>query len=77
MANKFSEKDVKIFIKKFNKQIEIIRENPESFPLSNKSHLVRRSIVAKLASIYYRIDGNKIKLVSIYDNRKNPDNLMI
>ncbi len=73
LANKFSEKEVK----KFDKQIDIIRISPETFPLSHNSNLVRRSIVAKLTSIYYWIDGNKIKLVSIYDNRKNPDSLKI
>ena len=77
LESKFSEKDVKKFVKKFNKQIEIIKSTPETFPFSLKSKTVRRTIVAKLTSIYYQVDGDIINLVTIYDNRKNPDNLRL
>ena len=77
LERKFSEKDVKKFVKKFDKQIEIIKSKPETFSFSPKSKTVRRAIVAKLTSIYYRIDGDVINLVTIYDNRKDPKNLRI
>ena len=32
LERKFSEKDVRKFVKKFNKQIEIIKSTPETFP---------------------------------------------
>jgi plasmid stabilization system protein ParE len=72
---KFSEKDVKKFAQKFDKQLELIRTNPEVFPLSPNSRTVRRSIIAKLTSIYYVIDDEAVKLITITDNRKNPKNL--
>jgi plasmid stabilization system protein ParE len=77
LEKKFPEKDIKKFAKKFDRQIELIKKNPESFTLSPKSKTIRRSVVAKLTSIYYRIDGDTITLVTIYDNRKNPDDLRI
>jgi plasmid stabilization system protein ParE len=77
LERKFSEKDIKKFAKKIDKQIEIIKNNPETFSFSPKSRHVRRTIVAKLTSIYYRIDGDIITLVTIYDNRKNPEDLRI
>ena len=77
LENKFSEKDVKNFAKKLDKQLEIIQINPKSFPLSSKSKLVRRSIIAKLTSIYYTIDKDSVKLISIIDNRKNPQSFKI
>ncbi|MGD9992675.1 MAG: type II toxin-antitoxin system RelE/ParE family toxin [Salinivirgaceae bacterium] len=77
LERKFPEKDIKKFAEKFDRQIELIKKNPESFTLSPKSKTIRRSVVAKLTSIYYRIDGDTITLVTIYDNRKNPDDLRI
>lgn len=75
LERKFSEKDIKKFAEKLDKQIEIIKTNPESFSSSPKSKKVRRAIVAKLTSIYNRIDGNIITIVTVYDNRKNPYNV--
>ena len=56
LEKKFPEKDIKKFAEKFDRQIELIKKNPESFTLSPKSKTKRRSVVAKLTAIYYRID---------------------
>ena len=77
LGNKFSEKDVKKFAKKLDKQLEIIQLNPELSPISQGSENIRRSIVAKLTSIYYRIDNDTVNLISIIDNRKKPVNLKL
>ncbi len=77
LENKFSEKDIRKFAKKLDKQLGIIQTNPESFPVSTKSKTVRRSIITKLTSIYYTIDKDTVKLISIFDNRKNPQSLKI
>ena len=77
LERKFSEKDISKFAKKFDKQLKIIRTSPKSFPLSPNSNSVRRTIVAKLTSIYFKIDGDTINIVSISDNRKNPDKIKI
>lgn len=72
IENKFSEKDVRKFIKKLDKQLTILEVSPTAFPLSDKSYKIRRMVVAKLTSIYYLIDNEFVKLVSIFDNRMNP-----
>ncbi len=74
---KFSEKDIKKFAKKLDKQLEILKRTPETFMFSNDSKQVRRTIVAKLTSIYYRIEENEVKIISIFDNRQNPEKLKI
>jgi plasmid stabilization system protein ParE len=70
LENRFSEKDVKKFAQKFEKQLELITTNPETFPLSPNSKTIRRSILAKLTSIYYTFDDEAVKLIAIIDNRK-------
>jgi len=77
IENKFSEKEVKKFAKKLDKQLKIIQSNPKIFAETPSSQKVRRAIVGKLTSIYFIIDGSDIKIISVYDNRRNPDSLKI
>ncbi len=77
LEKNFSVKVVKKFVEKFEKQLEIISSNPEIFSNSPKLKNVRRSIVANLTSIYYLIDGDVIYLLSIRDNRMNPDKIKL
>jgi len=73
IENKFSEKDVKKFAVLFDKQIKVIQSFPESFPLSKKSKNIRKSVVAKLTSIYYSFDKDVIRIVSVFDNRMHQE----
>ena len=77
LENKFPEKEVKKFAKKLDKQLDLIKKSPESNPRSKYSNKIRRTVIAKLTSIYYIIDKNEIKLISIVDNRKNPKELKL
>ena len=74
---RFSEKEIRKFIIIFDKQLDLIRSNPQMFPLSSRSKNVRRSIIGKLTSLYYFVDQDAVKIIAIHDNRKNPDNLKI
>lgn len=75
IEQRFSEKDVRKFVKLLNENIEIIRKNPEIFPISSKSKSIRRSTVAKLTSIFYTIEKDKIYIITVFDNRKSPKSL--
>jgi len=75
LENKFPEKDVKKFAKKLDKQLDLIKKSPESNPRSKYSDNIRRAVIAKLTSVYYKIDKDEIKLISIFDNRKDPKKL--
>jgi len=75
IENRFSEKDVKKFVKILDYHLEAIQSNPKISPLSHKSKSIRRANVAKLTSIFYSVDGDKIYLISLFDNRKNPKRL--
>ncbi len=73
IENRFSENDVKKFVKILDDYLETIQKNPKIFPVSHQSNTIRKASVAKLTSIFYLIDGEKIYLISITDNRKNPE----
>lgn len=73
IENRFSEKDVKNFAFLFDEQIRVIQSFPKSFPLSKKSKNIRKSVVAKLTSVYYSFDGDVISIISIIDNRMHQE----
>jgi len=59
--------------------INAIRKNPGIFPPSSKNKEVRRAIVDKNNSFYYKIDTyhQKIFLLTFFDCRQDPQKLII
>jgi len=73
LEREFTEKDIQKFARKLDKQIELLKSSPETFAFTNSSKEIRRTIIAKLTSVYYRIDGNNVMIISVFDNRQNPE----
>jgi len=63
------------FVKKLDDCISIIKIQPESFPESSKIQGLRRCVVTKQVTLYYKINKEKIYIVSIFGNRQNPEKL--
>lgn len=63
------------FINKIDKSIKLIKEHPESFPASEKEKGLRKCVVTKQTTLYYRFDDKQIKVVTLFDNRQNPSKL--
>lgn len=74
LEKNWSEKEIKKFVKKLEKQISLIKKQPLSFP---KSQLVeiRKSVLSKQITIFYKTSGDTIYIVAIFDNRQNPEKL--
>ena len=66
----------------FNKRTEIvlqsIKRNPEIFPVTKKHKNIRKAIIDKNNSCFYKVDRykNKIFLLTFFDNRQNPEQLV-
>ncbi len=75
LITKWSIKVKNEFINKLDKSISHIKEYPESFPSSEKEKGLRKCVVTKQTTLYYRFDDNKIKIVTIFDTRQDPQRL--
>jgi plasmid stabilization system protein ParE len=53
-----------------------IKNNPELFPLINSELQIRKCVVTKHNSIFYRETNSRIEILRLYDTRQNPDNLI-
>ncbi len=63
------------FIEKLDSSIEIIKNQPELFPMSKKAKSLRKCVITKQTILYYRFNSKRINIVTIFDARQNPNKL--
>ena len=61
------------FILKLNRTLSNIQQFPESFPESLSKKGLRKCVITKQTTIFYKNDRNSINIVTFFDNRQNPD----
>jgi plasmid stabilization system protein ParE len=72
---KWSVKVKNEFIQKLDRNIEIIKKQPKSFPESEKEKGLRKCVITKQVTLYYRFDSKTIKIITIFDTRQHPNKL--
>lgn len=63
------------FITKLDKSLIQILKFPESCPKTDFVKGLHMFVVTKQTSLFYSFDSKTIKIVTIFDNRMNPDKL--
>jgi addiction module RelE/StbE family toxin len=72
---RWTDREIKKFARLLDRNLELIIENPQIFPKSGHSNEFRRSVISKQVSLYYRVEDQIIHIVSVFDNRQNPNRL--
>jgi plasmid stabilization system protein ParE len=63
------------FVLKLDKSLKQIQKLPDSFPESDKIRGLRKCVVTKQTTIFYKYSETTIDVVTIFDNRQNPKSL--
>ena len=63
------------FIEKIDNAVIQIQKFPEIAPNSKEVQGLHKYILTKQTSLYYHVDKTSITIITIFDNRMNPDNL--
>jgi plasmid stabilization system protein ParE len=72
----WSENSAKSFVQKTYKLLDQIAENPDMCQqIQGKD--VKRGIITKQTSLFYRVMDNNIRLITYWDNRRNPKKLRL
>lgn len=74
IINLWNEGIVDNFLELIDKRIEQVQDNPEIAPRINKTNF-RKLIIHKNVSLFYTLDTDIIKILLIWDNRQNPQDL--
>jgi len=75
----WSEKEIKFFTKRLDFYLQVFSNNQESFPFYKKEKNIRRCVLSIQTTIYYCNipDENKVIILTLFDNRRNPNKLTI
>ena len=63
------------FIKKLDKSLNLIKENPDYFQKSISVKGLHRCVITKHITIFYRYDNKFIYVVTLFDTRQDPKRL--
>ena len=73
IENNWTEKELRKLSNEIERTLNLISNNPNLFPKSENID-VRKAVVMKLNTIYYRLKGEKtVEILSFFSNRKNPN----
>lgn len=64
------------FINELDFCTSIIQQKPEQFPVFNKELQIRKCVITKQNSLYYKETSTRIEILRLYDTRQNPENLL-
>ena len=72
LIEEWSERVKREFVLKLDQSIKILKSQPEAFPESNLRKGLRKCVITKQTTLYYRYNSRKIFLVTLFDTRQNP-----
>lgn len=72
LENNWTKKELRNFSAKLDHTIEMILKMPEIFPESFEKKNIRKAVIEKHNTLYYRINKNSIEIISLFSNRKDP-----
>ena len=73
----WTKREIQNFVERTEKVLNQIVKDPELFEASRKKKNVRKGLITKHNTLYYRIkyQKNEIELIIFWDNRQNPEKL--
>jgi plasmid stabilization system protein ParE len=75
LETEWSEKVKKDFVARLEKSLEKIKQYPESFPQTDFVKGLHKCVVTKQTTIYYKYDDTNVYVVTLFDNRQDPQKL--
>jgi plasmid stabilization system protein ParE len=79
LENEWGENSVQNFISEVNDILMNVSRNTKMFVSARKNRYIRKGIITKHISLYYRIKQrkNEIELLTFWDNRQDPKRLIL
>lgn len=73
LENNFTNKELRKLSLEIERNLNIISKNPLVFSKSEKFY-IRKVVIAKFNTLYYKIENEKIEIISFFSNRQDPNN---
>lgn len=72
LKKEWGDRVVQSFVSRVDDILKLIIANPDLFPVSKSRKTIRRCVITKHTSLYYRLNKSSIELIAFIDNRSNP-----
>ena len=76
LENRWTIREIKKFAQLLAQQLKLIENNPLLFAESDKSNGLRKSVLSRQTTIYYRVINHDIWIITLFDNRQNPNKMI-
>lgn len=76
LIRRWSEQSATNFIDEVDTIVDLLKLNPEAFPLTNYKN-IRRAVIRKQITLFYKVEDETIILVRFWNTYKNPESLKI
>ena len=63
------------FVKKLDNKINLLKTHPDGFPESGKLKGLRKCVITKQTTLFYKFDSERINVITIFDTRQDPEKL--
>jgi plasmid stabilization system protein ParE len=75
ISTKWNKRIAAKYLNKLDDHIRLISEDPKLFPIIEDNLGVRKCVVTKQNSLFYRISNESIEIIRLFDTRQNPKSL--
>jgi plasmid stabilization system protein ParE len=72
---KWSKRVAAKFLNKLDDNILLISEDPKLFPIIEDNLGVRKCVLTKQNSLFYRVSDETLEIIRLFDTRQNPKSL--
>ena len=72
LEKNWTERELRNLASEIEDTLTLLSHNPNLFQASNLKKEIRRVIVAKHNTLYYRIKNNSVEIISFFSNRQSP-----
>jgi plasmid stabilization system protein ParE len=72
LEENWTEKELKNLAENIEDKLALISKNPYLFQESEFKKDIRRVIILKYNTLYYRVSNEQVEIISFFSNRQNP-----
>ena len=72
LEENWTERELRNLALEIEATLNLLSHNPNLFQASDTKKEIRRVVVAKHNTLYYRIKNNTIEIISFFSNRQSP-----
>lgn len=72
LEDNWTERELNQFANAVDNTVEIMSRHPEIYPFSGTKKNIRKAVIDKNNTIYYRIVGDSIQILSVFGTKQDP-----